>query len=135
MPNYNPDPSLPLYGDYDPTDTYTEVTALDGRITDYTIDVHLGATLTQVLAIVAAQLPKDATRHWISHQDGCVQALYASPTVAHMLGSNDPQGGVFVEAEDDPPSDANPVADPTTFTDVSLSMGNPGNDTTSPGQC
>jgi len=33
MPNYNPDPSLPLYGGYDPNDTYYDVSALDGRVT------------------------------------------------------------------------------------------------------
>jgi hypothetical protein len=69
MPNYNPDPSLPLYGGYDPDDTYNQVTALDGRVADYMIDLHLGTTWNQVLAIVAGQLPKDAHLQWTSHQD------------------------------------------------------------------
>jgi hypothetical protein len=42
MPNYNPDPSLPLYGGYDPDDTYTNVSALDGKVTDYQVNLRLG---------------------------------------------------------------------------------------------
>jgi hypothetical protein len=60
MSNYNPDPSLPLYGGYDPTDAYTNVAALNGKVLDYTINLRLGTTLKQVLAIVTSQLPKDA---------------------------------------------------------------------------
>jgi hypothetical protein len=135
MPNYDPDPSLPLYGGYDPDDTYTNVSALDGRVTDYTINLHLKTTLKQVFAVVAGQLPKNVHREWISHQDGCVEALYASATLARTLRGDDPNGGVFVEAEDDPLSALSPVADPTTFTDVSLSRGTSENEATSPQPC
>jgi hypothetical protein len=84
---------------------------------------------------VTSQLPKDARRQWISRQDGCVEALYASAAVAHMLGGDDPNGGVFIEAEDLPPGTINPAASPLTFTDVSLSRGTSENEATSPGPC
>lgn len=135
LPNYNPDHSLPLYGDYDPADTYTNVIALDGRVVGYTINLHLGTALTQVLAIAASQLPKDTRRQWVSHQNTCVQARYVSATLARQLGHDDPQGAVFIQAEDSPPSATAALPDPKTFTDVSLSLGTVEAQGASPGEC
>jgi hypothetical protein len=100
-----------------------------------TINLRLGTRLTKVLAIVASQIPEDSSRQWISHQDGCVEARYVSRTLAHMLDGDDTQGAVYVEAEDLPPSTTDPVANPTTFTDVSLSLGTAQASGVNPGPC
>ena len=68
------------------------------------------------------------TRHIVLPVEECVH-LHGAEEVndryipeATMLGGSDPSGGAFVEAEDDPPSTTHPVADPSKFTDVSISF-------------
>lgn len=119
----------------DPNDTYYQVSALDGRVTNYTITLHLGTSLQRTLATVKSQLPGDARREWFSRQNGCVEARYGSRTLARLLGSVDPGGGVSIEAEDDPPSATDPAPSPQTFTDVSLGLGTADAGEMSPGPC
>lgn len=135
LSDFNPDPTLPKYDEFSTTDTYVHVTALQGRVTNYVVNLHLGTTLEQGLAIARQELPPDARRQWTSAQNRCVQARYVSRTLSTVLGAADPEGAVFVELTDEPPGATDLVPSPKTFTNVSLSLGTPDAQGVTPGFC
>ncbi|UKA64940.1 hypothetical protein [Arthrobacter sp. FW306-04-A] len=49
------------------------------------------------MAAVKKDLPGDVKLVWSQQKDTCMQYQYQSATLAHTLGSLDPDGGVLVE--------------------------------------
>ena len=77
----------------DAPDRYTNLTcSADGRVTSYTMNFKPPLTAGEADQILAAELPRDASRNATTGQTNCETRVYASRLLAAALPSSDPDG-------------------------------------------
>lgn len=133
-PVYDPDPSLPSINGH-PGAVYVLVTAQDGRVLSYAMNLHAGTTLHRAIGIARAQFPPDVRLLWTARKGMCAQAQFASATLGRVLAApriGDPSGRVLVEIEDIAASGSD-VSSPRRFNSASFDLGGTASAAGSPG--
>lgn len=104
---YNPDVALPQVNGNVGSE-YVTVSATDGRILMYTMNLVHGTSQAAATLAALRQFPPDVRTIWTARRDACVQMEVASATLAAtMADPGNPQGYVFFELQSDPDAQGN----------------------------